>query len=237
MWLVAIVRFRKMFSTDDIIAEAREHLDRMLMDINRNAERNINLIDERISMLKAAEQEADKHIAILKGELENAGKNKVFQEKIKSIVPSYAETQNPPAVEEKKPRARRATSSTKSSTSKSSKTQSGTGTQESVLKVRSPLAAYEKERREQRMLGGRASLQDEMDQIMENAGMIDLDVEPADASYSGDFPTISNAAEMIKPKKPIKNQVKELADQGYNIEEIALNLGISTTEVKLILEF
>ena len=85
MWLVAIVRFRKIFSTDDIISEAREQLDRMLMNINQNAERNITLIDERIRQLKEAEQEADKHIAILRGEIENAGKSKVFQERIKSI--------------------------------------------------------------------------------------------------------------------------------------------------------
>ena len=88
------------------------------------------------------------------------------------------------------------------------------------------------------MLGGRTSLQDEMDMIVERAGKTDFNVESADAGgLPNEFPKITNAAEMIKPKKSINKQVHELSDQGYTIEEIAINLGISTTEVKLILEF
>jgi len=235
MWLVAIVRFRKIFSTDDIISETREQLDRMLMNINQNAERNITLIDERIRRLKEAEQEADKHIAILRGELENVGKSKVFQERIKSI--SSPAGMESVSVEEKKPRVRsRSVAVSKSASVKAPKNQSAT--EEPLLKVRSPLASYEKESREQRMLGGRTSLQDEMDMIVERAGKTDFNVESADAGVlPNEFPKITNAAEMIKPKKSIKKQVHELSDQGYTIEEIAINLGISTTEVKLILEF
>ena len=235
MWLVAIVRFRKIFSTDDIISEAREQLDRLLMNINQNAERNITLIDERIRQLKEAEQEADKHIAILRGEIENAGKSKVFQERIKSI--STSNDIEPVAVEEKKPRSRaRSVTGAKSAPVKTPKNQ--VAAEEPLLKVRSPLASYEKESREQRMLGGRTSLQDEMDMIVERAGKTDFNVESADAGgLPNEFPKITNAAEMIKPKKSINKQVHELSDQGYTIEEIAINLGISTTEVKLILEF
>ncbi|MBP5753696.1 MAG: hypothetical protein J6W60_12710, partial [Treponema sp.] len=48
MWLVQIVRFKSIFSTDKIMQETRDQLNSMLMDINRNAERNIDLIDDRI---------------------------------------------------------------------------------------------------------------------------------------------------------------------------------------------
>ena len=245
MWLLAIVRFKKMFSTDEIIEETRTQLDRMLMNINQNAERNITLIEDGIRRLKEAEQEADRHLAVLRGELENVGKSKVFKEKINSLTPSRVsessvEYPEITSEEEKRPRSRsRSTVSSKSTGTKPAKSvKSKQETQTPVLKVRSPLDSYEKERREQRMIGGRMSLQDEMDLIVERAGQTDFDVETdASPTFSGDFPTITNAAEMVSPKKSINKQVRELAEKGYTIEEIALNLGISTTEVKLGLEF
>ncbi len=69
MWLVQIVRFKNIFSTDKIMEETRDQLNSMLMDINRNAERNITLIDDKIRQLKEISEEADRHIQLLKGEV------------------------------------------------------------------------------------------------------------------------------------------------------------------------
>lgn len=50
-------------------------------------------------------------------------------------------------------------------------------------------------------------------------------------------PEIRIADELIKPKKDVKEKVRELKSLGYTVEEIASETGKSTQEVKIILEF
>ena len=84
MWLVQIVRFKNIFSTDKIMQDTRDQLNSMLMDINRNAERNIDLIDDRIRQLKEVTEEADRHIQLLKGEIALVEKTSAFQSKYRN---------------------------------------------------------------------------------------------------------------------------------------------------------
>ena len=88
MWLLAIVRFRKIFSTDDIVKRTRDELDTMMMEINRNAERNVSLIEDRIKKLHEAMADADRHMEILRGELSNTEKSRAFQSKVSVSEPS-----------------------------------------------------------------------------------------------------------------------------------------------------
>ena len=55
-------KFNKLFSTDDIIENTRTELNRMILDVNRNAERNITLIEAKINDLKALIAKADESI-------------------------------------------------------------------------------------------------------------------------------------------------------------------------------
>lgn len=87
MWIVFGIRFKKVFSTDDVIKRTRESLNRMLIDINRNAERNISLIDERINKLKAASAEADRHLIFVEKELEKIHSSTQLQRTLDDIVP------------------------------------------------------------------------------------------------------------------------------------------------------
>ena len=52
-----LIRFRRLFSTDKIIEKTREIMDNMLMDLNRNAERNVGLVNDSIKMLKDVQEE------------------------------------------------------------------------------------------------------------------------------------------------------------------------------------
>lgn len=70
LWIVFLVKFKKLFSTDEIIAETRTEMNNMIMDMNRNTERDINLIDDRTQKLKLVIAEADRHIALARAEEE-----------------------------------------------------------------------------------------------------------------------------------------------------------------------
>lgn len=54
LWCAFFSKFKKIFSTDDIIASTREQMDYMISDFNRNAGRNIELIEDRIKQLRSA---------------------------------------------------------------------------------------------------------------------------------------------------------------------------------------
>ena len=64
LWIFFLSRYKSFFSTDEIIESTREELDRMIADVNRNAGRNIDIIEDRIKELKAVVAEADRHIAL-----------------------------------------------------------------------------------------------------------------------------------------------------------------------------
>ncbi|MCR5290079.1 MAG: hypothetical protein K6E51_08830 [Treponema sp.] len=69
LWFIFFKKFTKIFSTDDIIQKTRNELNNLIADVNRNAERNITLIDDRIQTLKEIVQEADNHISLAKAEI------------------------------------------------------------------------------------------------------------------------------------------------------------------------
>ena len=82
MWIVFANKFKKLFSTDDIIAKTREELNHMIIDVNRNADRNITLIDEKIKELKSVTAEAERRIALGKAELAKTEKAKVLEQSL-----------------------------------------------------------------------------------------------------------------------------------------------------------
>src|SRR5574344_1682616 len=82
MWIVFANKFKKLFSTDDIIAKTRDELNHMIIDVNRNADRNITLIDEKIKELKSVTAEAERRIALGKAELAKTEKAKVLEQSL-----------------------------------------------------------------------------------------------------------------------------------------------------------
>ena len=74
LWLVFLIRFKKLFSADDIMVKFRDGMDSLIADAQRNTLSNINLIDEKIKELKAASAEAERKVAILRHELETPKK-------------------------------------------------------------------------------------------------------------------------------------------------------------------
>ena len=62
LWLVFLVRFKKLFSADDIMVKFRDGMESLLRDAQRNTLANINLIEEKTRELKAASAEAERKV-------------------------------------------------------------------------------------------------------------------------------------------------------------------------------
>ena len=59
LMLVILIRFKKLFSTDAIIDKTKSQMNRVIMDVNNNANRDIELINESTRRLRALLNEAD----------------------------------------------------------------------------------------------------------------------------------------------------------------------------------
>ena len=59
LWFIFLIKFKSLFSTDDVIEKTRSEMEKLVKDINHNAETNINLIEDRIRKLKSIVKESD----------------------------------------------------------------------------------------------------------------------------------------------------------------------------------
>ncbi|MBQ9238801.1 MAG: hypothetical protein IJ191_05735 [Treponema sp.] len=82
LWAVMLVRFKRLFSTDDIIARTRAEMNNMVRDIDQTTERNITLLEDRTRRLKALIAEADKHVQLAEQELERARTAAALHERV-----------------------------------------------------------------------------------------------------------------------------------------------------------
>lgn len=64
-WVVFLRNFKKLFTTEDVIGKAKSEINRIVIDLNANAERNISIIDDKINRLRALIAEAEKKIKLL----------------------------------------------------------------------------------------------------------------------------------------------------------------------------
>lgn len=85
LWIILAIKFKKIFSTDEIIKSTREELNKMLADINRNADRNITLINLKIKELKSVTAETERRLKIAKAELEKKSIVDDFQSKLNTV--------------------------------------------------------------------------------------------------------------------------------------------------------
>ena len=59
LMIVILVRFKKLFSTDAIIDKTKAQMNRVIMDVNNNANRDLELINDSSRRLRALLNEAD----------------------------------------------------------------------------------------------------------------------------------------------------------------------------------
>lgn len=60
LMIIILIRFKKLFSTDAIIEKTKSQMNRVIMDVNNNANRDLELINESTRRLRNLLNEADK---------------------------------------------------------------------------------------------------------------------------------------------------------------------------------
>lgn len=60
LMIIILIRFKKLFSTDAIIDKTKAQMNRVIMDVNNNANRDLELLNESSRRLRALLNEADK---------------------------------------------------------------------------------------------------------------------------------------------------------------------------------
>lgn len=259
-----LIRFRRLFSTDKIIEKTREIMDNMLMDLNRNAERNVGLVNDSIKMLKdvqeetlQVQQEAERRVALLNGEIEAKNKSLEFGSRISgSAAPEYQSDLSGEKEEKSAPaKSRRSESKKAPSARKSSEKPAGRTRSKSVSSEIDPLFQTNavvdspaSELPERGKTGNRSTSlasrykEEQMQGNLfssENSASTAEDA-PQNAekgSRPSGEPEIIRAKNPVVVKKSINRQVQEYAALGMTEEEIASKLGRTVQEIKLMLEF
>lgn len=217
LWIFFLSQYRKFFSTDEIIDSTRAELDRMIADINNNAGRNLDLIEDRINILRSLVAEADRHIQVAQQELDKQKNLSVFQQKIDSA--SYEGNLSRKVSESYRKNSARKTNIVESSYSNAPQVLQGQGFSE---------RGYEGDLFHQ--------IQNEKE-IVSDAGTV-FSVEKMESpvtKVSAVSPEVSYSDKIVQPKKTFTELVLDLTAAGHSVDEIASELGRTNTEVLLVL--
>ena len=219
-WAIFLTHFNKVSSSEKITEKIRDSLDALVRDLNNNAERDIELVEDKIKELRAVAAEADRRLTILKAELERTEQAALFAKNIEQV--SRSVRQVPQITEEEQPRKK-----TRSKTKTLSHTRS-TASLTPADRYRSEQSQgnlfFSKEGvgpDEQRALFTSTSEQSEA--VVQKIPVINP------PEYLADIP--------VEPKKDFNKQVLQLYKEGYSAQEIASQLKTSVQEVRLVLEF
>lgn len=225
LWIFFLSRYKSFFSTDEIIESTREELDRMIADVNRNAGRNIDIIEDRIKELKAVVAEADRHIALAQNELERQKNLAVFHQKIEKASPQRSGGNYRQGVAEKYKR-----NSNQQATRQNGKHS------DDIYGLTDEGKQFVKNEHK-----GQAELFDQVageHEIISDSGTV-FSVESAGTPVTKVpvvGPNVAYADNPIEPKKSFREMVHDLNLVGHSVEEIAMELGRSTTEVQMVLD-
>lgn len=223
LWIFFLSKYKKFFSTDEILERTREELDRMIADVNRNAGRNIDIIEDRIRELKAAAAEADRHVAFAQSELERQKSLVSFQQKIEASSPQRSGGRYKQSAAEKYKR------------NSSQQAQAGRHSEDSYGLTSEGRMYVQNEKR------GQAELFDQIPdehEIVSESGTV-FSVESGGTPVTKVpvvGPDVAYVDNPIEPKKSFRDMVHDLNLVGHSVEEIAVELGRSTTEVQMVLD-
>ncbi|MBR1639732.1 MAG: hypothetical protein IJ688_10145 [Treponema sp.] len=209
--LYIIIRFKKLFSTDGIIEKTKSQMNKVIADINNNADRDIKLVNETSRRIKALMNDADKKMdqfrqasELLKNTIAEAdsavrknGRKTIYvqNERLAAITP----VGNPNAYVN--PSAAYAANTQQSLFEEENTVQPSIADSADEINVREDGAAYKQ---------------------------VPLFV----TKVYEDKPL----GEDSKNSKSINKKVEKLYEQGYKIEEIAAQLSCSISEVQFIID-
>ena len=208
LWVIFLIRFKRLFSPDDVIEKTRAEMDNMIRDINNNTVRAIDIIDDRKKQLNRLIEEADRRIALARSE-----------EAKKISVSALRDTLDKKAVSEV---SRRAANTYKKNAPRSRP---------------APDASYAVTREGEAISERQHSLfDDRQEEVRTKTEMNVMRDGTSYAKVPVIKPDVYFSETPIVPKKNFTKQVLEMSEMGLTIEQIAKQLSCSKTEVQMILD-
>ena len=236
---IFLIRFKKIFSTDNIIKKTKLYMDRMIKDINAQSNRDLELVRESSNRLKALLNESEHKMELFR-EATNRLRDMIAEaERLNQIAGTpYVENKNLSGI---KP-VRKPSSSKRS--------------YDRITEI-DPDASYEVSKPQQRSLfdsveeeaapAPKSILNDETTVTQDGAAYKKVPLIITDV-YDEE-PGTQKKAETYKPAKPFQtdpmanlsksnfsSKVMSLFNSGYQVEQIAKELSCSVTEVQLIID-
>ena len=220
LMIIILIRFKKLFSTDAIIDKTKAQMNRIIMDVNNNANRDLELLNDSSRRLRALIADADKKMEsfseaaqLLRNLIGEA--EKVLDSKSGKVV--YVESAKTPDVKaaDVKPKAK-ANPYIDPDSSYRVRTVPPAGTQQSLF--------------------------DDMDNEQESKSILkDETIVTAQGAAYKEVPLIitkvyDDKAANQKTNRTLKENVERLFRQGMQIDDIAAELSCSTSEVQFIID-
>ena len=209
---VILIRFKKLFSTDSIIEKTKNQMNRVIIDVNSNANRDIELINEATKRTRALLNDSDKKMENFREATQRlrdmiAEAEKVTNNSGKKLV--YVNEERLPDI---KPVGK------KNNTN-------GYINPDSSYRINS-FSSTENQK----------SLFDDVDTGILTDETI---ITPEGAAYK-EVPLIITKiyddTKTAKSNKPLKERVEKLFHEGMKVEDIAVELSCSISEVQFIIE-
>lgn len=220
MWIVFLRHFKNLFTTEDIVASTKEEVNKILMDLDRQTERNLMLMDNSIARLKSLNAEIDKKLKLLDEMKNSAAGTAELTARINSK-PSAGRKIAASAYEKNK-------IAKKNINSEDTVVLTRTGDQLSVEPFQTTLFNEKSDFQ-----------QDKNSEIPVNH---DIHVDSQGAAYA-QIPVVApkvfvsdTIADLSKAPETLKDKILKLFDQGYNADVISRELGCSATEVQFVLD-
>lgn len=223
LWGVLLIKFKKIFSTESIIEKTRLAMNKMVADINRNAETDINLSKEATKRMRAMLAEADKTMENFRQATDRLRDMIAEADKV-----SRTNIQNGPVVSLNL----KGNASAQEKVSMVSSIQNSLNTEYDRFgdEQIDPNASYELNVNGNIGAYGRSQapfLRDETKITPQGAAYKEVPV--ITSKYYNDYSNVSS-------KIPLSEKVRKLFMQGMDVEEIAASLSCSITEVQLIID-
>ncbi len=85
LWLFFFFYFKKKFSSQQILENIRQEVDKLLIEISRETDRDLSLVEDKMKALTELIEKADEHIRIAKKEQKKQKKEEETLKKIKEM--------------------------------------------------------------------------------------------------------------------------------------------------------
>lgn len=212
LWGIFLIKFKNIFSTDSIIEKTKKQIDLIINDMDQNTDRDISLLNETMRKIKNFVNESDKQIESFK-EASNRLKDLIAEADKKIKINSNSLFYENQSVE------RQVKNQTK---------YKGTYSSSRAKSTVNPDATYQ-------------VTSNENDLFSDNKKSIfndEITVTEEGAAYK-QVPLIITKVLDEKSGDTTKNknkEVKKLYEQGYTVEQIAIELSCSIIEVQFIID-